>query len=89
MPFAGVLLGLLQSEDVPAFPVDWWIVLGVGSMGGAVGGQTRVDLATLVFFPCFIGFFGPLKGAKTGPFGNFFWIGLVAFWGQRPRSTGV
>ena len=54
-----------------------------------VGGQTRVDLATLAFFPCFIGFFGPLKGAKAGPFGNFFWIGLVAFWGQCPRSTGV
>ena len=29
--------------------------------GGGVGGQTRVDLATLVFFPCFIGFFGPVN----------------------------
>ena len=26
-----------------------------------VGGQTRVDLATLAFFPCFVGFFGPVN----------------------------
>ena len=26
-----------------------------------VGGQTRVDLATLAFFPCFTGFFGPVN----------------------------
>ena len=32
--------------------------------GGGVGGQTRVDLATLAFFPCFIGFFGPVKGVN-------------------------
>ena len=28
---------------------------------GRVGGQTRVDLATLAFFPCFVGFFGPVN----------------------------
>ena len=26
-----------------------------------VGGQTRVDLAILAFFPCFVGFFGPVN----------------------------
>ena len=29
-----------------------------------VGGQTRVDLATLAFFPSFIGFFGPVNGVN-------------------------
>ena len=32
--------------------------------GFPVGGQTRVDLATLAFFPCFIGFFGPANGVN-------------------------
>ena len=32
--------------------------------GAPVGGQTRVDLATLAFFPCFIGFFGPVNGVN-------------------------
>ena len=29
-----------------------------------VGGQTRVDLATLAFSPCFTGFFGPVSGVN-------------------------
>ena len=32
--------------------------------GCNVGGQTRVDLATLAFFPCFIGFWGPINGVN-------------------------
>ena len=31
---------------------------------GVVGGQTRVDLATLACFPCFIGFGGPVNGVN-------------------------
>ena len=33
--------------------------------GGGVGGQTRVDLATLAFFPCFVGLFFARKRRKS------------------------
>ena len=36
-----------------------------------VGGQTRVDLATFGFLPCFIGFGGPQRG-KSGSIWQLF-----------------
>ena len=37
-------------------------ILGLGRGGGGAGGQTRVDLATLAFSPCFTGVLGPVNG---------------------------
>ena len=61
-----------QSSSIPPLPMHGSEALesrafqeGSVERGIQVGGQTRVDLATLAFFPCFVGVFRARKRRKS------------------------